>query len=571
MLSLLLALSIDAQAAVPRIVGTPVVTNPTFNGLANTMMYDVTVTVSNTGADALHVSKVGFASEDDYTGCLRTTAWKWSHTETFDTTDTQTWTLYNFVPGKTYYYKVVVGSGPMARTRCGTLATTAAPTPTLPTNLANLPVQYDLPAARPADTNYVLIETDDCGATDTSYANARDYLVVFDPFAETIVWYLDISAVSGVRGATSGAVRYQPGPTATSGRILLSIERRYLHAWGFDGSSLAFRDFDDDDQCSAVAGSTGPCPHHDVFQSDDSGLTYVSASTISATDSMDTAWEDACGADADFIDDGYVVLDDAFEETGHGSLMADHGYDPRVNGGPNADELARRPFACAADTWTRTFDQTRGTIDWTHVNSITASSYGPGEVIDISLREWSQVVRINAATGNMLWRLSSRAELSDWSPIDLAAGVVGDADFVSQHDVHAIGAGLLMMFDNLGDAAGSRVIQIFLDPDTDGATIEKAWAMVDANGDPMRCLFEGTGMLVPDSANEHAFAICKDDYVIAELDDPTGNSGTPPPLSIWLPDGSATEGPFCASGGPTDRNRIRGWHRAFPLATVGEF
>jgi hypothetical protein len=31
------------------------------------------------------------------------------------------------------------------------------------------------------------------------------------------------------------------------------------------------------------------------------------------------------------------------------------------------------------------------------------------------------------------------------------------------------------------------------------------------------------------------------------------------------------EGPFCASGGPADRNFIRGWHRAFPLATVGEF
>ena len=76
MLSLLLALSIDAQAAVPRIVGTPVVTNPSFNGVANTMMYDVTVTVSNAGADAMHVATVGSVSEDDFLGCTRTAAWR---------------------------------------------------------------------------------------------------------------------------------------------------------------------------------------------------------------------------------------------------------------------------------------------------------------------------------------------------------------------------------------------------------------------------------------------------------------------------------------------------------------
>jgi hypothetical protein len=366
-------------------------------------------------------------------------------------------------------------------------------------------------------------------------------------------------------------MRYQPGPTETSGRIVLAIGRRYVFAWGFDGAQLGFHDFGADDECAAVEGSLGPCPHHDVFQSPDTGITYVSASTVSAIDAMDTEWEDACGEDADFIDDGYVMLDDAFEPAGEGYLMADYGYDPRVAGGPHAEELAGRPTACAADTWTRTFDQTRGTIDWIHTNSLAASSYGLGEVIDLSLREWDQVVRINPETGNVLWRLSGRRRDSDWSPIELAPDVVGAATFAAQHDVHATGAGQLLMFDNLGDAAGSRVLQMFLDPDTGSALIEKSWAMVDADGDPMQCLFEGTGRLVPDSADGHAFGVCKDRYIIAELDDPTGNSGTRPPLAISLPDGSVAEGPYCASGGPTARNFIRGWHRAFPLTSVGEF
>jgi len=54
-----------------------------------------------------------------------------------------------------------------------------------------------------------------------------------------------------------------------------------------------------------------------------------------------------------------------------------------------------------------------------------------------------------------------------------------------------------------------------------------------------------------------------------ELDDPTGGTGSPPPLYISLPDG--TSDPFCASGGPATRRDIQGWHRGYPLERVGEF
>jgi hypothetical protein len=571
MLCLLLALSNAAQAGPPRIVGAPMVTNPRFHGVANTMMYDVTVTVSTTAHDAGHVARVGFVSEDDYTTCGGTAGWKWAHSETFDTTDTKTWTLYNFLPGKTYYYKVEVGgTGRLGRTRCGTLETTAAPTPTVPAALSDLNIRYEHGGGM-VDSKYVLLETDDCGGSGGSFAGARDYVVVVDPAEEAIVWYLDVGAVSDVRGASGTGIRYQAGPTSRSGRILLSVNRRYVYSWGFDGSILGAHDFGESDECDAVAGSYGPCPHHDLFQSDDTGATYVMSSTVSRISSKSTDWEHACGSAADFIDDGYTVLDDTFAVVDEDHLMADHGYDPRIYGGPNATSVAARPGACAADTWTHSFDPTRGTIDWTHTNSIAASSYGRTEVIDLSLKEWSQVIRINPTNGSVVWRLSATPSDSDWYPIEVAPGVSGAATFGDQHDVHGIAEDTLMMFDNTGDPNGSRVLQMFVDLSTGGAMIEKSWAMVDGDGDPLDCPMEGTAELVPDSPDEHAFGVCKDHYAIVEMEDPTGDTGTPPPLVVSLPDGSRREGPFCASGGPTDRSSIRGWHRAFPLTTVGEF
>ena len=121
----LVLLSRAAFAVEPMFVGTPVVANPSFNGVANTMMYTVTVTVDGFAADSDHTAVVGFT--DDYTTCAGS-VWKYSLPKFFDTTDTRTWTLYNFEPGQTYFYKVRVGppTGGTTRTLCGELTTTAA-------------------------------------------------------------------------------------------------------------------------------------------------------------------------------------------------------------------------------------------------------------------------------------------------------------------------------------------------------------------------------------------------------------------------------------------------------------
>jgi hypothetical protein len=181
--------------------------------------------------------------------------------------------------------------------------------------------------------------------------------------------------------------------------------------------------------------------------------------------------------------------------------------------------------------------------------------------------QWDQILRVNAATGAAIWTLSANAADSDWGTLNLAAGVTGAANFAGQHGVHAIANNKLMMLDNNGNSPdGSRVLQVGLTMPPRAATIEKSWAMVDAAGDPLECPLEGSGEQVPGSTGSHVLAMCNDEYSIAELSDATGHTGTAPPLSISLPTAD-----FCSVGGPTDRGTIRGWHRAFPLATVGEF
>jgi hypothetical protein len=277
-------------------------------------------------------------------------------------------------------------------------------------------------------------------------------------------------------------------------------------------------------------------------------------------------WEDRCDDTARFVDDGWVVLDDTYAITDEHNLMADYDYDPTVDPGPGATGLASRPSACSSDIWNGTFDGAWGIIDWTHVNALTASQFGSDEVLTASLKEWDQILRFDASTGDLQWRLSGRAGDSDWD-LGKDSSITGSDSFSGQHDVHAIDEDVLMLFDNRGDSAGSRVLEISLDTPTDTATIDKSWAMVNAAGNPVTCGVEGSAELVPDS--DHVLAMCAELRIVSELDDPSGSSGGSPPLVISLPDG--TPDPFCDVGGPDDRSMIRGWHRAFPVSTIGEF
>jgi hypothetical protein len=207
-------------------------------------------------------------------------------------------------------------------------------------------------------------------------------------------------------------------------------------------------------------------------------------------------------------------------------------------------------------------------MDWTHVNSVAASSFGPAEVLDFSLKEWDAVLRFNASTGAHLWTLASNSAYSDFGLIEMASGIDGPAAFKAQHDAHEVRAYELLMFDNLGDPVGARVLRFAMDYAGRTATIDRSWIVVDEVGNPLSCPIEGSGQEVPDTAGEHVLANCNDENTVVELSEGTGKTGTDaiPPLVISLPDAD-----WCDEGGPRNRQSIWGWHRAFPAVSIGAF
>jgi hypothetical protein len=226
--------------------------------------------------------------------------------------------------------------------------------------------------------------------------------------------------------------------------------------------------------------------------------------------------------------------------------------------------------ACWANTWAAYLGG--DVIDWTHVNSIDRSTDGTEEFLDLSVRNFDQILRVDADDGSHVWTLASDPAYSDWRPLRIAPGIAGQRAFGGQHDVHMIGPDTLMMLDNLGDPDGSRVLSSALDAMSSQATIDHSWALVDAAGAPLECPVEGSAQVVPGSRGEHVLAACRDEYTVVELDDSSGyatDHTIEPPLVISLPDGTGDD--FCESGGPVARGGLRGFYRAYPLDAVGSF
>jgi hypothetical protein len=499
---------------------------------ANTMMYAVTITASSRGADTAHDAMVGYAPSG--TDC-ETGSWKMGQVQRFETEDSLTWILYNFEPGTSYDYKVQLGS----EIQCGELGT-----PAIPTGLAALDLMF---TKGDFQTKYLLFDTDGCSST--AEGDAERYLIAIDPATESIVWYLDVTSRSTLGGVDLTGWRYQ------SDRILATIDKRYLYEWAWDGSVISAQDVAGD-ACDGTA--DGPCIHHDAYRSDLTGNTYVITSEQSSVDGVGTAW-DVCGTGSRFLDDGFQALDADGQSEGVHFLMQDYGYDPDQDGGPNVIEKEPED-SCDASLWTNFFAP-YATIDWTHVNSIAASTSDSGEVIDLSVKEWDQILRLDES-GTLLWRLSPHAEYSDWK-LRMSSKITGPAGFGGQHDVHSPSANSLLMFDNTGDSKGSRALRVQLEGKL--ANIDRSWVMVDGSGTPLVCRVEGSAEVVPGTEDERVLAMCNDGFTVAELADGSGIPAVPP-LAVSIP-----EKGFCSSGGPKDRFGIRGWYRAFPVDQLGDF
>jgi hypothetical protein len=557
------------------------VDNPSFHGVPNTMMYTLTVTVDDTYDNARHDAMVGFTTTDRFggdpaVGCPAETAYKWSpHVQTFDT-DTRRWTLYNLQPGQAYYYAIRTGTRGNYEYTCGALETAAAPTPMLPTTLADLNLVVDN-SSGDYHTEYVVFDSDDC--------DARNYLLAVDADTRNIVWYLDVQAVTGIRTALIGGWRYQPRGEShlSSDRFLLALnavdQRQLLYEVEFDGTVINSKDFNrpgppgERHLCDGSSHqSVGPCPHHDAFKSDLTGETFVLVAANSGlSNSGNPFWTRAFCEDPPyrFMADGFQALDERYTESFTQYLVPDLGYDPAVDGGPKA------PQGCVPTTgWANTLSPEFHWLDWTHANSISGTP--DGQFLDISLKEWDQIIRVNAdgSGSGPVWRLAGDPQYSDF---ELSTVVAGAADFAGQHDVYLLDAGTMMLFDNNGNpgaeagTAASRVLQLSLSHEpTRTATIQKSWVLTHNSDEPtsLDCPTKGSGQLVPgDPTGNSVLALCHASYAIEELNDPTGAEQRPS-LYISLPPSPAE---VCPEPGPASRLAIEGWYRAYPLETLGDF
>ena len=591
------ALGVTALVLCPRLAGaathqrnytplvtTAVVSNPVFHGRANTMMYAVRVTVDDTFPNERHRGAFGITSVAPASGgmsattCLDPSEYTWSPVEQLFDAPRRTWTVYNLQPGTAYYYAVRTGESDSYAYYCGALATTAAPTPTVPDTLADLNLTVE--SSGSYSTKYVMFDTDDCDAH-------GNHLVAIDADTGNIVWYLDIPAVTGIRDAKVGGWRFQPAGEGhlTSDRILATISvqghRQYLYELELDGTVVASKDFGELDTgvdghlCDGTDDlATGPCPHHDAFKSDVTGKTYVLTSENSdiSTDGNPTWRPVRCTAPPyRFVGDGYQTLSEDYSTFVDTSFIGDLGYDPAGPfPGPDA------PAGCAtAPGWGRTLSPGFSWLDWIHTNSIAGTS--DGNYLDISLKEFDQIVRVPAEDNSTgpLWRLASDPAYSDFGTLALGPDVVtGTPVFSSQHDAHAIDDTTLLLFDNQGNVSPTgkeeaRVLSVTFDTTNWYAEIDRSWALVDDSASEpttLVCLSGGSGQLVP-GGTDSVLALCSDERVIEELNDPTGVASAPS-LYITIPDPPAE---VCGGTDPSSRAGITGWYRAYPLETLGDF
>ena len=105
---------------------------------------------------------------------------------------------------------------------------------------------------------------------------------------------------------------------------------------------------------------------------------------------------------------------------------------------------------------------TADTTSWLNANALAVDADGNYLV---SLRLANQILKVDAHTGALLWRLGGTASQFALAPSDV---------FFHQHSVTAIGEDRLLMFDNGGmERPSSRVLELAVDPV--GLTAQRTW------------------------------------------------------------------------------------------------
>jgi hypothetical protein len=91
-------------------------------------------------------------------------------------------------------------------------------------------------------------------------------------------------------------------------------------------------------------------------------------------------------------------------------------------------------------------DRNASVINWTHGNALDLDSDGN---LLVSFRNLSEVTKIDTHTGAVIWRMGGSQNQITFENVSMPA-------FVHQHGLRAVGAGQVILLDNLGEPLASR-------------------------------------------------------------------------------------------------------------------
>jgi len=99
-------------------------------------------------------------------------------------------------------------------------------------------------------------------------------------------------------------------------------------------------------------------------------------------------------------------------------------------------------------------DRDAPVINWTHGNALDLD--GDANLL-VSFRNLSEVVKLDTRTGDVIWRLGGTHNAFTFENVD-------GTPFVHQHGLRSVGAGQILLLDNLGSPLGSRAERYEVDP-----------------------------------------------------------------------------------------------------------
>jgi hypothetical protein len=114
-------------------------------------------------------------------------------------------------------------------------------------------------------------------------------------------------------------------------------------------------------------------------------------------------------------------------------------------------------------------DRLGTSVNWTHGNSFDLDTDGN---LLVSFRSLSEITKINAQTGAVIWRMGGRRNQFVY------AGAAG-AGFSRQHNLRVIGPGRFIVLDNMG-STDTRFERYLVDTGTMTATLEQSYSAAPA-------------------------------------------------------------------------------------------